>query len=131
MNSMKTVQDLRTAVIERNGELKIGHLRITHSEGGDIDFMLKDKLVMWIGRNQEDSVELGDVYANINSGFNDILENKKSDLQKVIEELTADLSNAKQEKEELEKKLKANELNAGKIEAYEKLLIGRDLTISK
>lgn len=122
---LQTIEDLKNLLIENNGEIRIGSFKIT--QGSDVDFYLENKLIGWIpsnfdnGRKLEEDVfsKSADIFPNIN------------DKDERIASLT-------KEKETLEKELKEAEnlkiqvdLSLGKVEAYEKLLIGRDITIGK
>ena len=120
---MKTIKDLRELIKLNNGEIKIGNLLIRCQEDEDvredIDFYFNDHLAQWIGLGETDDKILSELDLNMDSYFKDNSEEKK-ELKGQVEEL----------KDELLKN-GDSKLIKGKVEAYEKLLIGRDVTIGK
>lgn len=106
---MKTLGELRKIIIENNGEFKIGGLIFKHSAGNDVDVHLDGRLIMWFETGEKDDALLTDkIYSIITT-----------------EEKTQDIGTDNTAKD-IEKAVAL-----GKVEAYEKILIGRDLTISK
>lgn len=118
---MKTIGDLRELITDEGGPLVIGAIKISYQgKGDDIDVYLEDDLVMWFPSSNEDSGRLDDagnysVDSRIHEGF-EVLQAERKATRKL---------------EEAEKKLAEAAHAIGKVEAYEKLIIGRELTIGK
>lgn len=118
---MKTVKDLRVLLKANGGKINIGKLRISsEGVGQDIDVNLNDNLLMWISQSDPDK-ELLENVGTINFDFENFGNSKKE-----IETLT-------KLNTELETTLKSSntDILKGKIEAYENILIGRDITAGK
>ncbi len=118
---MKTVGDLRKFISEHSGELVLGSLsfEMPAGPGGDIDVHLLGDLITWFPKGTSDDEPLASsTMCNL-----EIKEGK---------EAKAEVSRLKEEMENIKKILPPTDLFAlGKVEAYEKLLIGRNITISK
>ena len=115
---MKTIADLKVLIHSHDGELKIGSLRFTHQDGEDIDIHLDGDLVAYLTKDDNDETNLTDVELMV-------MDNIKRGREA--------LSNERKIKKELEEanEAKHDALTAiGKVEAYEKLLLGRTITIS-
>jgi hypothetical protein len=146
---MKTLKDLREAIIKNEGSLAIGQLRFIHNAGQDVDVHLGSRLVFWISSQDKDEDLLENLRGTISSDVEGL--DHKSDFEQeylckfidnteqffkrirqntIEEELRTDLADVKKQLAEKEKLVKNSELALGKVEAYEKLLIGRGVTIS-
>lgn len=128
---LKTIGDLKR-LIRLEGELKIGSNGITFAypnDGGDIDISLGGKLFAWFGAPSDETM-LEDAMYQVSSDFTN-LQDKIDDLKGENRVLEVKFKEVENEKNSLLEVKKNNELALGKVEAYEKLLIGRDLTISK
>lgn len=122
-NSMeiKTIGDLRKLMVANGGSLKIGSFEFKSAgDGNDIDVNFQDNLVAWYQSISLDD-QLLDEGMTVSSDW-DANESKK------LRKTNRDLEN---EIIEMKGKAKSDELALGKVEAYEKLLIGREITISK
>lgn len=116
---MKTIKDLKLVIVSLGGVMKIGGLEFEYKIGQDIDVKLDGDLIMWVSKDIEDDILLAEVLYTVNFD----VENGKNARQevKVLQKTI----------EELEKATGSNSLALGKVEAYEKILIGRELTIGK
>ena len=134
---MKTVKDLRKVILENDGQIKIGELEINHKEKGDIDFKLKGDLMIWICSSQDEEAELSQVSVSINEDINSLkgdVEKTKQTIQDLKEnksELEEKILKQGEKIQELLKKYDESKKGLGKIEAYEKLLIGRTVSIGE
>ena len=118
---METVGHLKFDIGKNGGfELKIGQLSFEY-EGGesDIDIKLEDDLIAYVPSGTSDDTALKDVELSV---MGDIKRGK---------EALREERKATKLMEEAEKIRQESILAVGKVEAYEKLLIGRDITISK
>ena len=115
---MKTIGDLRQLIKENGEALVLGELVFTWKDGEDIDIKFQGRLIQWIQETVSDETELHAAETSQSSDIERAFEKKKN-----TEALEAKIV-------DLEKKLQENALSIGKVEAYEKLLIGRGVTIS-
>ncbi len=123
---MKTLGELRKLITDNDGVLEIGALKFTYKIGEDVDVKLDEWLVMWLSKNNPDATLL--------SGKNFSKTNDIDEMRQTVKEKSENFQNEKKAQEtlmEAEKKLADAQNAIGKVEAYEKLLIGRDITISK
>lgn len=123
---MKTLQDLKQMLTEHNGKLKIGDLEIEYPEGKDIDIRLEGQIAMWIPKEKDNASLLEDKITSIMADIQD-----GRDALKREREGLAEVDKIKDMFALAEKKLAEAQNAIGKVEAYEKLLLGRDITISK
>lgn len=120
MENIKTIGELRKK-IEEEGEFKVGVIKVSYDVGGDIDIYFKDRLIQWILADVSGDTlltDLNDSDYSVSTDWDDIDEIKKKN--RTLEKRN----------EELEKIISTEKLALGKVEAYEKLLIGRAITIS-
>lgn len=119
MEDIKTVGELIKIILAQpEQELVIGPVRIScEKEDADIDFKVKHHLMAWISGGQNKDTLLKDLEGIVSVDLEQMDELKKKN--RLLTE------NA----EEAEKKFSANALAIGKVEAYEKLLVGRKVTI--
>jgi hypothetical protein len=125
---METIGDLRELITKNDGTLKIGALEFRYAckedendELNDVDVYLEDEMIMWIqGRNHGNTkLSGGDLEFTVSG---DIRESKK---------ILREERSASKKLEEAEKKMSEAATAIGKVEAYEKLLVGREITIGK
>jgi uncharacterized protein YwgA len=123
---MKTVKEFRDLITSEGGEINIGCISIKYQEGQDIDIYACDRIFAWLNSNLEDRQNLSDVIVSVENTWSNPSDDKKLiiDLENKNSDLDKELSVAKLA-------LRDSGLLIGKIEAYEKLLMGRDLTIGK
>lgn len=130
---MKTLKDVRSLILQNGGEIKIGNLIFKHEEGKDIDVYIKDRLVFWIHGHETDDSKLDEIYGTIATEIENL--NDSSSIENTLRQQITDLEMANKEKEKIIYSLKEdsqnNEFVRGKVEAYEKLLISREVTIGK
>lgn len=127
---MKTLKDLREMIISNEGNIKIGGINFSHKEGEDVDIKLNDNLIMWFKKNESDEALLSEVEYSTDS---DIEEGKRA-LREERERVTATEAVEKLEQSQLAevtKQLAEVSLALGKVEAYEKMLIGRTVTLGQ
>lgn len=132
---MKTIKDLKDLLKLNEGKIEMGKIVITTdiTNTSDIDIKFDGDLMQWFSSvcKDEDLLSEESTYSTESS----FIKNKES--AKDINDLNYQLRRKNEEIEKLTeeiKKIKVENLPdiyKGKIEAYEKLLIGRDLTISK
>lgn len=134
MSKIKKLGELRKLIEENDGIIHIGRFDIKYSSGADIDFRLDSNLIMWIGSGSDDDELLDGLFHSVDSKF----ETKKGDGKDEVAEL-------KDQKSKLEKKIleqgdrieklvklyDESKKDLGKVEAYEKLLIGRTVSIGE
>ena len=123
---LRTLGELRELIIENEGVLEIGVLKLTYTLESDVDISLGGQIVMWASRNRPDEAFLTDEIFSIANDINEAKEALKEKREGKREE-----NNAKELLAKAEKKLLEAQNAIGKVEAYEKILIGRDLTIGK
>jgi hypothetical protein len=119
---LETVGELRELIKQNGGVLTIGTIAFETEDGKDIDVRHKGELCMWFSSsvsNHETIVGTESV-----TGVFQEKTTTEINLQEVNENLIAEITTLKSE-------LEKNKLSLGKVEAYEKLLIGRELTIGK
>lgn len=119
---IKTVGDLRNLIKENGGSLTIGQIEMVYNDGGDIDIHFDSSLVEWYNSSCEDNASLVDeeVY-NFTDSPSQVREKEGGEGKKLRE--------AEEKIVELEKIVNNNSLAAGKVVAYENVLLGRDLTL--
>jgi len=115
---IKTIGDLRNLIEDNDNNIVIGEVSLTFKDGEDIDVHFHGSLVQWYSKDNADTVLLNEARNTVSS---DVEKGDKA--QKENREL-------KEQIEELEKKGVEATLAVGKVEAYEKMLIGRGVTIS-
>lgn len=123
---MKTLKDLRKIIINNGGELKIGALKLTYDEGKDVNIFLDTSLVMWVASGETDRCLLADVAHTVNSDV--------SEAQTALEEKREGRrqeNKAQEAVDEANKKLAEAATAIGKVEAYEKMLIGRTVSLGQ
>lgn len=121
---IKTIGDLRKLVEENEGEIKIGSIVITYKQNEDIDIHFDGSLIEYYNSGSASESNL------IEEGSFSIMDSP-SILREKNEKERKELRELKEEMEVKDKRFVENNLSLGKVEAYEKLLIGRDITISK
>jgi len=122
--NIKTVGDLRNIIRQNGGSLVIGQIKIDYIEGSDIDIYFDDSLVQWYNSSCEDSDSLINEEAyNFTDSPSQIREKEGNSRKKLRE--------AEEKIIELEKNIDKNNLTVGKVEAYENILLGRDLVLPK
>lgn len=121
---MKTVGDLRKAIKDNGGELKIGLMRFTFEDDDDIDLHWGSELILWINKAEPDATLLDA------EGITTTVDGFVASKEKIGEQAT-EIKDLKKEVETLTDKVKDGALSVGMVQAYEKILIGRDVTISK
>lgn len=129
---MKTVKDLKDLVLAQEAKvLKIGSLEFRcDGEDQDVDVYINDKMAAWVSSGNANDTPLEEVNLNVDSAVfrgEEELSEVKSDnrkLRKANEKLEERLEAVKEQYD-------ANHVALGKVEAYENILLGRDLTVSK
>lgn len=121
---MKTVKDLERLLSSVKGNLEIGKLSICQEQGDvsdkDIDVRFNGNLIMWLTAGSwEDDTLLKNAGWTISS---DVEEGEVA--KKKVIKLDKELEDARKQIEE-------KSLALGKVEAYEKLFIGRSITVNK
>lgn len=122
---IKTIKELRDLIIENEGTLTIGAIKVKYSNDAghsDIDVYLNGDLITWIGEGADDEDLVGEGYS-ISSDFESFKDKLRNSI-KEVEALTEELKNTKDFAQ-------GNDLLKGKVEAYEKLLLERTVTISE
>jgi len=125
---MIKIGDLRRLIKEAGGSILIGEAKIKYNEGGDIDVFIGSSLVAWAHSSNGDEVPLDQITASTNGDF------KKEAVQNLTEMVTEkdkEIVDLREKLERSEQDAKKNELAVGKVEAYEKLLIGRSVSIGE
>ena len=113
-----SIEALRKAIIESNGKIEFEEFSLDcEGEKKDIDIHFNGKLIAWF--NTDNNITVSD---DIKKAFEALKMEKENEGKK---------SKAQEILDEAEKKIKEAATAIGKVEAYEKLLLGRDLTISK
>lgn len=123
---LKNVEDLRRLLEDNGNSVQVGKIRITtEGEGQDIDFYVGETLVYWIS-GVEKAETLGDIKGTLSSEMTRFFENSE------------EVADFRKEKKDMEKKILDMEVKVqeaagamGKVEAYEKLLIGREVNIGR
>ena len=136
---MNTLGDLKKVILESEGKLKIGGLSLSYSGNADsdVDIKLNGNLTAWISSDKEDDLELSGIDLTIKEDISslkedlNVLREKIRDLKKGNEEFDETLKKKDDLIGALKIKLKDDNLSLGKVEAYEKLLIGRTLSIGE
>jgi hypothetical protein len=131
---MKTLGDLRELLKANDGKIEIGGISIIGIENQDIDIKYGYQLVAWYSSTQ-DSENLLDDDGTFTKDFSFRKKIEGSDKEKILNEQLEEkekiIEENKKEITGLETMVHSNALAVGKVEAYEKLLIGREITISK
>lgn len=125
MDNIKTVGDLRKYLIGVT-HIRIGALTFYYTDEKDIDVKFQEELIMWWPAAVGDEVLLS---SEEDAKSTETLADLKGDARKVTKDLLA----ANEKIEELEKSgglvNQLGERAMGKVEAYEKLLIGRRVVL--
>jgi hypothetical protein len=118
---MKTLNELKDAITNSDSDLKIGQLSFGYAGGAsdDIDIHLDGDMIAYIENETLGDTKLEDIELII-----------MSDIKRGKEALKNE-RDAKKRLEEAEQMKNEAVTAIGKVEAYEKLLIGRQITISK
>jgi hypothetical protein len=122
------IKQLRELIIESDGKLVIGKLSFEmkkdeDGKDGDIDIHFNEHLIQWVKSETDGEKELSDdEICNVQSDF---LEFK----DKLFEAQRAKIK-AEEMVEEIKLASVSSELLKGKVEAYEKMLIGRGVTLT-
>lgn len=127
---LKTVQDLRDFLDEREDrELKIGSLTLTLGENkkdvaGDVDIHFEGRLVAYFSNEKTgDTLLATDDLLTVMSEVRDAFDTESSAKKKSRE--------ADKLIQEAREQVALAQAAVGKVEAYEKLLIGREITIGR
>lgn len=114
------MKDLRDFLKENGGAVEIGGLKMSieggNYGGGDVNFHVRGKLLGWIHRDVDDAKELDSTTSvKILDSFSLIEDAKEGEpAGTVVKEADSEKFVA-----------------IGKVEAYEKILLGRDVTVSR
>lgn len=128
---MKTVGELRKLISECDGKLIIGKIYFAYKEEGDIDINLDGKLASYIRSSVSDETNLADGCIDYIYDFWDKLEPKDDDKDDVISLLKDKVAELEKENVEIKECAVSYSKKKGMVEAYEKILIGRELTVGK
>lgn len=123
---MKTLGELRETIVSNGGELQIGALVFKCQSDTDVDVHFDGQLIMWFPKNEAGSALLCDKVFSISGDVDEARAALKRKRDGEREEHKTNEFLAEAVKKEL---IAQNAI--GKVEAYEKLLIGRNITISK
>lgn len=130
---MKTIKDLRDLLSANDGKIKIGSLTISTSqnEREDIDIHFDNRLLTWIRRVENDDGLLEKSSTSLNGDFDtDSLQKDNILHLDKISSLEVELQSTKKELDNALLLVRNSELALGKVDAYEKILLGRHLTVS-
>lgn len=119
---IETIGDLREVIKQNGGELKIGKLTLAYEENGDIDINFDDSLIQWFSASNNDTFSLTDEATYTYQDSPTQVREEEGVKWKEYREMEKKLA-------ELEKTATDNNLALGKVEAYEKILIGRAFTV--
>lgn len=123
---MKTIKDLEEIIKESGGVFQIGGLMFEQSSpDADIDVKIAEELVMWFSNTEDKNASLND--AEVYSLSGKFTESGK----KRAQEKRAKLTELEEQNTELIKKAGENVSAVGKVEAYEKLLLGRTVSLGQ
>ena len=129
---MKTVKELKEK-LEQGVPDKVGDLDVTYEDGGDLDFKLDGMLVAWIGSAyfKEDSY-LTDIHLVLNVASGKLFKYLRQVIQ-VGEWLDLEMDYSLVATKEVIKEVESPEQHklSGKVEAYENILLGREVNIGK
>jgi len=124
---MKTLQDLRDLISQNDGKITIGALTFSYNkiDEADIDVHFQNVLIMWFSGTFDATSPLSEMYT-----VTSVFEEQKAALREKMEKKKEEANTpapvvAETNKESVE------QFALGKVEAYEKILMGRDLTIGK
>lgn len=132
METIKTVGDLKKLIAASEGDLKIGPFSFRHIPDEDetvkvdVDIYFNDTLFAWFSGPQDDAAL--DSGFSVAGEFKDIKKNE-AEFKMKISALETENETLKSEKAVVVDLLETQKLSAGKVEAYEKLLIGRTVTL--
>ena len=118
---IKTIQDLDNLIQDNDGKLVIGSIVFERNDN-DIDVRVNDSLVMWFSFSNTDLTEFS--VTGLFSKKQDLVKEELKKVQLENENLVVEVAN-------LNSKIKESGKLAGKVEAYEKLLMHRELTVGK
>lgn len=135
-----TVKELREKILSNGGEVIFGKAKITYSYSNDVDvFTYTGDLVCWVNYGREES---NDVLKSI-SVENEIFEEERITaivdfaqylgVKVGVEPITIEKEVLKVQEVktvDVESQLEASKLR-GMVDAYEKIVLGRDITVSK
>lgn len=135
-----TVKELREKILSNDGEVIFGKVKITYSYSNDVDvFTSNGDLVCWVNSAREES---NDVLKSI-SVKNELFEEERITaivdfaqylgVKVGVEPITAEKEVLKVQDVKIvdvESQLEASKLR-GMVDAYEKIVLGRDITVSK
>lgn len=139
---LKTLKDLKNLLDENDGEIRIGKLVIRYdADKTNIDFADGTKYYAWI--NSDNFVKDDKELSELSISFDPSFENRESTNQELINTQTKnkELQNAqvsiKSEVEKLQNEFENKHSsdfqnlnkNIGMVEAYEKILLNRKITI--
>lgn len=130
---MKTIKDLRDLLSANGGKVKIGSLTISTSqnEREDIDIHFDNRLLTWIRKVENDDGLLEKSFTSLNGDFDTDSLRKDNFLHlDKISSLEVELQSTKKELDNALLLVRNSELALGKVDAYEKILLGRHLTVS-
>lgn len=130
---MKTIKDLRDLLSANGGKIKLGSLTISTSqnEREDIDIHFDNRLLTWIRKVENDDGLLEKSSTSLNGDFDTGSLQKDNSLHlDRISSLEVELQSTKKELDNALLLVRNSELALGKVDAYEKILLGRHLTVS-
>lgn len=114
---IKTVGDWRKLIDDNGGVLKINKLTLEYSANEDIDVKFDGDLLQWLGEEEKDETSINEAYWTVDSDYEKHKESNKENIQLKVK-IT-----------ELEKTIESASKDTGKVEAYEKILIGRTVSV--
>lgn len=129
---IKTLKDLRDILRANDGKLEIGKIKLNLSgnDGNpDVDVYVNEKLAFWTKNSDETSMIDAEYSLNQDWDYDD-LQKRINALDQKVTDLETENKTLQSDKEDLLKIKKDSEQAMGKVEAYEKMLMGRSVTIS-
>ena len=124
---IKTIGDLRNLIEENDNDLVIGEVNFCFKEGEDIDVHFHGSLVQWYSKDNANEITLSE---SDKTTLSEADKTTSSDIDK-MDKTQKDNRELKEKNEELEKRAVEATTAVGKVEAYEKLLIGRTVSIGQ
>lgn len=136
---LNTLGDLRNLLEQNDGIIKIGLFKITNENKreNDIDFNVGGQVALWIPKDAPDEellsgIEVSKMIAVFrDAGKEDAQANKIMQLNETIANFEEVENGFKKQIEQLEVIIKQKSLTEGMVVAYEKILLGRGLTIGQ
>lgn len=129
---IKTLKDLRDILRANDGKLEIGKVKMNLSgndENPYVDVYVDGKLAFWTKGNDE--TNMSDIAYSLDQDWDsDGLQKTINTLNEKVNDLETENKTLKSDKDDLIKIKKDSEQAMGKVEAYEKILMGRSVTIS-